>query len=617
MKIISFFQRFAPSSVLGATVAWLAIALGTVHEARPEPEAGPAVARTMLGPHRPRAIVPIGDQLLVAGRDSGTLLRVDPRAARPVVQTRRVADALGDLVALGDGRWFVASDIRNDLLLLLLAEDSGIQVVNQWSLPASPTDICADANGQRVSVSSRWAHRITLWRVVRDSGQCRLVSSGHVDLPFLPGRQLYLPDGRHLVVADASGPLLAVVDPSAARLLQVLELPGHNLHAMTVRLREEELVLAHPRLSQFLPTTRDHVFWGNVVTNLLHRIALSQLVTLRGGTVEAQRHAEVPRRRVHGRIIPLGAEKQGAGDPSDVAITARDDTIIALAGTNELVIAPAASLDFRRVSVGQRPVRLLIGKNQREVFVANELDDTISVVSLDQMAEVRRIALSPEPSVSQLNTGERLFYDARLSLDGWFSCHTCHTDGESCWLLNDNFGDNSIGAPKRIPSLAGVGQTAPYTWTGRQPTLLLQVTKSLKLTMQGSEQRRLDDAQIEQLVQFLARRPFPPSLRAARKTDDQPIVRRGQALFARADCQSCHTPPTYTSPEVYDVGLSDQLGTGQFNPPSLRGVAHRNQFFHDGRAKSLSDVFRCFGHPPGVELSADQVAELVAFLETL
>ena len=80
---------------------------------------------------------------------------------------------------------------------------------------------------------------------------------------------------------------------------------------------------------------------------------------------------------------------------------------------------------------------------------------------------------------------------------------------------------------------------------------------------------------------------------------------------------SCHRPPEYTSPERYDVGLSDEVGNREFNPPSLRAVSRRETLLHDGRARSLEEVFQKERHPRGVELTSREIDDLAAFLRTL
>ena len=53
----------------------------------------------------------------------------------------------------------------------------------------------------------------------------------------------------------------------------------------------------------------------------------------------------------------------------------------------------------------------------------------------------------PAPEPDAVARGERLFHDARLSHDGWMSCHSCHVDGHTNGLVADTLGDGSYGAP--------------------------------------------------------------------------------------------------------------------------------------------------------------------------
>jgi cytochrome c peroxidase len=98
---------------------------------------------------------------------------------------------------------------------------------------------------------------------------------------------------------------------------------------------------------------------------------------------------------------------------------------------------------------------------------------------------------------------------------------------------------------------------------------------------------------------------------------DASTVRRGKVVFEQLDCARCHEPPAYTAPRTYDVGLPGEWGKARFNPPSLRGVGQRDSLLHDGRGKSLRDVFTRFKHPDGEELPVQQVEDLLTFLRSL
>lgn len=140
---------------------------------------------------------------------------------------------------------------------------------------------------------------------------------------------------------------------------------------------------------------------------------------------------------------------------------------------------------------------------------------------------------------------------------------------------------------------------------------------------------------------------------------------RGQKVFERERCATCHTPPLYTNnkltpaggftvPEDHkkkydilpisvgtdpDLTLKTRRGTGYYKVPSLKGVWYRGMFPHDGSCATLEDWFDprrlkddyvptgfkgygvttrpVKGHEFGLKLSQDDKRALIAFLKTL
>jgi cytochrome c peroxidase len=219
------------------------------------------------------------------------------------------------------------------------------------------------------------------------------------------------------------------------------------------------------------------------------------------------------------------------------------------------------------------------------------------------------------PELSEVQRGELLFYNGRLSHDAWMSCHSCHTDGHSNGQLSDNFSDKSFGAPKRVLSLLGKAGTEPFAWNGGSRDYSEQIKKSITLTMQGDDDPAERD--VSALAAYLAQLESPPPLDIAQGNREESAVARGAAVFESQNCAKCHQPPLYTTPGVYDVGLRDKQGNTHFNPPSLRGVGQRGPYFHDGSAATLREVFELHGHQLQDDLTAQQLADLVAFLRSL
>ena len=131
------------------------------------------------------------------------------------------------------------------------------------------------------------------------------------------------------------------------------------------------------------------------------------------------------------QLFDLGDVGYGAGDPGELAFDVRGNLIVALAGVDEVAITASPGQGPRRIVVGRRPTAVLPGPDGRWAYVADSLDDTVSVVEIATGQRPATIALGPRPELTAVDRGERLFASARLSHDGWMSCQSCHTDGHT------------------------------------------------------------------------------------------------------------------------------------------------------------------------------------------
>src|SRR5260370_9055077 len=98
---------------------------------------------------------------------------------------------------------------------------------------------------------------------------------------------------------------------------------------------------------------------------------------------------------------------------------------------------------------------------------------------------------------------------------------------------------------------------------------------------------------------------------------DAAAVQRVRKRFARQKSAPSHSPPSYTSAKSYDVGLRDEAGQRNFNPPSLRGISQAGPYFHDNRAHSLDEVFTRYRHELAGKLSGQELSDLLHFLGNL
>ena len=116
--------------------------------------------------------------------------------------------------------------------------------------------------------------------------------------------------------------------------------------------------------------------------------------------------------RDYSRLIPLGQEGDGAGDPSEVTLLRDGGLAVALAGVGEVAIQPFSGSPIFRTTVGRRPTAVVLSPDGQAVFVADTLDDTISVVGIVTGIRRATIPLGPGPAPGLADRGERLFYDA-------------------------------------------------------------------------------------------------------------------------------------------------------------------------------------------------------------
>ncbi|MFO0957936.1 MAG: cytochrome c peroxidase [Isosphaeraceae bacterium] len=549
-------------------------------------------------PSRPRqptalAIAPEGDRAFVANRGNGSLsvVRLDPPE---VLSEAPLGRSLSDLVFKDRGSLVIADEKAHEILVVDPARPS--EVRKRIAVAPYPVGVRASNDGRSVFATSLWSRCVS--KVDLETGE-----QGRLDLPFAPRALLALDPAGKLLVADAFGGNLAVVNLPTWKVDSIRILKAQNIAALAVHPDGRRLVISHQNLRKSARSTSDDIHWGFLVAGSLRWLPLDDILD-----------PSVTDFSGRGRVANLGRPGDGGGDPAGLAI-ARDGTaVIAQAGVNQVAIGPIDEPIATRVAVGARPTAVAITPDGKAAVVANAMDDTLQIFDLPRAENVRTLPIGPPAARTLRDEGERLFFDARLSQEGWMSCHSCHTEGHTNQALADTLGDDSYGAPKRVPSLLGVAGTMPLGWNGKVGDLASQLRKSSQTTMRG---RALSEGEVLALQAYLESLEPPPSADRLLGRLDAAAVERGRALF-QPRCAGCHPAPSYTIARTYDVGLADEDGNTRFNPPSLRGVSQRDAFLHDGRARDLREVFTVHGHPGQGDPPSDrELADLLAFLNSL
>ncbi|MEM7478772.1 MAG: cytochrome c peroxidase [Planctomycetota bacterium] len=544
---------------------------------------------------------PDGKTLFIANRATATVSAFDLRAAElSEIDGRKpsweypVGTEPVDIVAFDDQLLVLDAEQAQ---LIVLSAGSQYQKQQTISLPDRPVRIVVNPSKRKAFVTCLWSKQLVRLDQGNDG---KWKQSAQISLPFCPREMLLLPN-KQLLVAGAFAAKLACLDLDAFKLLGEHSLQGHGIGSMVAT--EEAVFLTMQRIDPAAHSSRNDIHWGSLISNQMVKIPLSSLADKKLSPVETE----------------LGQPGAGAADPSAILHLGQKRFLMTLSGSAELAIVEPNLGIVERLQAGVGPSR--IASSDRYVAVLDRFSNSVLVIdreallndgvlSSDNWGESSAtLRLSAETELTTVQRGEQLFRSGTLSHDSWMSCHSCHTDGHSSGQQNDNQSDGGFGAPKRIPSLLGVAETAPWAWTGKVASLEEQIENSIASTMHG---KPLEKEQIADLVAYL--NSLKPTKYATVNSSEE---RAGGKIFERENCGKCHSNGIFTSAQTYDVGFSDSQGNTRFNPPSLRGLRLRSSYLHDGRFQDLRDVFLKAQHQLSAELTERELDQLLQYLNSL
>ena len=276
-------------------------------------------------------------------------------------------------------------------------------------------------------------------------------------------------------------------------------------------------------------------------------------------------------------------------------------------------------------------------------------------------------------STAKIELGRELFYDPILSKDNTISCATCHspynafahTDHDLSHGIFDSIGN------RNAPALFNLAWQTSFMWDGAVNHLDVQALAPISHPKEMAESlfnvvnklQQKDDYKTlfkeayndtvitgERVLKALSQ--FQLTLVSSdskydnvkAKTDkfnDQ--EEKGYLLF-KANCNTCHAEPLFSTYEFASNGLSIDttlfdFGKGaitnrredslRFKIPSLRNLSYSFPYMHDGRFNKLSEVLNHYdkgvvrhpvlgkGNLTPIKLSSNEKTDLIAFLLTL
>jgi cytochrome c peroxidase len=291
--------------------------------------------------------------------------------------------------------------------------------------------------------------------------------------------------------------------------------------------------------------------------------------------------------------------------------------------------------------------------------------------------EYRRPAVIPYPednphSAAKAALGRMLFFDPILSGSRARSCATCHNPGLS-WGdgLARSIGEGQAAMALRAPTLLDVAWVPRLGWDGKFPDLesvaFAPITSAANMNLPEAvliERLEANPGYVRSFTAAFDEGPITRArIEAALATYERSIVaetapfdrwimgderaidaaaKRGFELFrGKARCAECHSGFAFTDGSFHDIGSATgaDIGRGRlfptsvklryaFKTPTLRDVARRAPYMHNGALATLDDVIALYDRGgiaresrseliAPMRLTPAEKADLIAFLNTL
>ena len=596
------------------------------------------------------------------------------RAGSPVEEPRYLSP--GELVTSADGRWLYVVCEKSDELLAV--DTAAEKVLKRLQVGHVPKGIALSADNSRIYVANSWSDTVS----VVDATTLKIEKT--IQTGFEPTSVVADRSGTILYVANRLSNDISVLSVSTGQELKRLT-AGHGASYLAISDDGKRVYCTHvyPKLGPFrTPPESEITIIDTATQRVVERKPLKNVagvfhVALSGDGrlgVAAQLRPKnlIPLAHVeHGWVfdnsltvfgedaggivqVPLDELDRYFAVPFSVAITPdKSKLFVTNAGSDVVSVvdlarlmgfiksrhAPfendlSASANYveMRIPVGKNPRGMSLSADGARLYVANRMDDSVSVIDSRTNRQISTISLGGPKSLTPLRRGEQIFYTAKYAFQGQFGCANCHIDatfdGLEWDLEPDGFGVDVVDN-RAIEDLAG---TQPFKWNGGNPDLPTECgprTEKFFYRSQSYNEEELTD-----LVSFVLSLPLRPNRYRSPTGDLTSAQERGKVIFERTrykngkpipeanQCSYCHSGSKYTNQKSFDVASGKAIDRSPLiDVPQLTNVANSAPYLHDGSARSLEEIWTVFNpndsHGVTNDLTKDELNDLIEYLRSL
>ncbi len=583
------------------------------------------------------ALSPDGKELYVACEASHSVIVVDAAAQRKIAEIP-VGRHPADVTFSPDGtRAYVSNRLDDTVSVLHVAARKVLATI---AVGDEPHGVLTDRSGKHLYVLNTSSDGISVIDTATLKEIKRLSASRN------PWSLSLSPDGGRIYITNNLSRLVKFRTPPTSEVTVI------DTDRAVV---EDRIVVPASNLLQGIdwhPSGRFALITINRTKNLVPMTRLLQGWTITNGLGIIWRDGRVDQ-------VLLDEPNLCFPDPADVAITPDGRlALVTSSGSDRVAVVDVPKLismlegasddDRRRVfpnHVGKptefvikhiatknSPRGILISPDGKTAYVANALDDSLTIIDLARLEAVARVDLGGPRIITKTRYGERLFHSANITFHRQFSCHSCHPDGHVDGLTYDIEPDGLGVSPVDNRTLRGILDTAPFKWEGTNPSLQRQCGPRLAVFF--TRIQPFTPPQLSALENYICTIPRPPNRYRPLGAELSDAQRRGKAMFERTmtndgrvipkeqRCVNCHIPPLYTNRMRRDVGTKHAFDrTGEFDVPHLSNIYDSAPYLHNGIAETLTEIWTVYNpydqHGVTNDMTKDQLNDLIEYIKTL
>lgn len=585
----------AAALALGSTVGLAAASGAPYSTPSAAPAALPKLPPATRGPVR-ILFSPTGDRAYVLEKDEGAVAVLEARTGKLLKRLPTGGQQPTAAAALSAHELLVAHTFSGSVTLL--NTETGAR--RDLPLRGEPSGIAVTKDGRLALVTLAQLDEVAVLDLPA------LTVKTRIPVGRRPRAIALSPDGSTALVAALQSGQVSTLDIAGLRETRRAQLTGVNLRDIVFSADGKRAYVS----GQIPANTRSTDEPLDIWTNTVFRMDLRPEAKFAGaeGWID---FSDAPSSDPDG-LVAYGAEERVA-----VVVSGSDEVLrIETPGPHMMTYDPVVE---KRVKVGPRPRGLTMTPDRKQLWVASELDNSVTVLDAGTLATVRRIDLGTPGRVDVRMPGRYLFGSSKLTKGGQFSCASCHPDGGSDGLQWEfvHVPDGLVFRNSRSLR-GGITETAPFRWSGHEKRIEDFFQDEVRGLLHGPA---LDEGSLQALRRFVEGLSLPANPYRAEGGAFSAQGLRGKALFeGKAGCAGCHN-----GPRSGGTGTKGWVGTTpegrELDVPHLAGSYDSPPYLHDARADTLEDIFRKHNrekrHGSAHTLSDEELADVLRYVREL